>query len=95
MLKFWCQEAKNVFSETIFFKRFIYLFEREKRDRVCVRAGGWIEGERESLADYLLSMEPATGLDPNTLRLEPEPKSRVGHLTNRATQVPHSETISK
>ena len=49
----------------------------------------WREGEREreSQADSLLSLEPQAGLDPRTLRSRPEPKSRVGYLTDSATQV--------
>ena len=36
---------------------------------------------RESKADSVLSVEPDMGLDPPTLKLGPEPKSRVQHFT--------------
>jgi len=44
--------------------------------------GGGAEGERESQADSPLSSEPDTGLDPITLRSEPEPKPRGRHPTD-------------
>ena len=48
------------------------------------------ERERESWAYSLLSGEPNdVRLDPMTLRLWPEPKSRIWHLTHWATQAPH------
>ena len=47
------------------------------------------EGEGESQADSTLSVEPIVGLDLMTLRSRPEPKSRVGCLTDLATQAPH------
>lgn len=37
----------------------------------------------------MLRMEPEAGLGLTTLRSKPEPKSRVGQLTDQATQVPH------
>ena len=37
----------------------------------------------------MLSMEPGLGLDLTTLRSWPEPKSRVGCSTNKATHVPY------
>ena len=40
------------------------------------------EGERESQAGSTLSVESNVGFDLTTMRLWPEPKSRVGHLTN-------------
>ena len=55
----------------------IYLRERER-----ARARGRAEGEGENpQADSLLSVEPDR-LDPTTLRSPPEPKPRVGRLTN-------------
>ena len=46
-------------------------------------AGGGTDREGENLqAHSALSMEPKAGLDPMTLRSLPEPKSRVGDLTN-------------
>ena len=51
-------------SEFFFFNDlFTYLRERERE-----RFKGGREGERESQADSLLSMEPHVGLDPTTLR---------------------------
>jgi len=43
------------------------------------------ERERESQAD---AIQPNAGLDPTTMRSRPEPKPRVGHLTDCTTQVP-------
>ena len=51
----------------LFFKDFIYLFDREReRERETARsqAGGGAEAEGE--ADYLLSREPDAGLHPKT-----------------------------
>jgi len=54
---------------------FIYYFR--KRDRAHAHANWWgevlrglggAEGERESQADPVLSMEPDAGLDPRSLR---------------------------
>ena len=46
--------------------------------------GGEVEekGERDSQTDFLLSMEPDLGLDPRTIRSQPEPKSKFSHLTD-------------
>ena len=44
--------------------------------------------ERESQADATVSMEPIVELFTTTLRPQPEPKARIGHLTSCATQVP-------
>lgn len=46
------------------------------------------EGERESQADFMPSAEPNMRLDPTTLRSWPEPKSRVGCLTERHLGAP-------
>ena len=45
-------------------------------------------GERKSQAGFTPSMEPEAGFSLMTVRSCPEPKSRVGHLTDRATQAP-------
>ena len=50
-----------------FFKKIIYLFERE-RVSMSKRVGT----EREAEADSLLSTEPNEGLDLRTLRSQPE-----------------------
>lgn len=43
----------------------------------------------ESQADSMLIAEPDTGLSLETLRTRPEPESKVGHLTDGASQEPH------
>ena len=58
--------------------------ERE-RDRERQRE---TERERESQVGSTLIMEPNMGLNLTTVRSWPEPKSRVGHSTDWATQVP-------
>ena len=65
---------------------FLYSWERDRvwageehRER---------EGERESQAGSTLSAEPDTGLNLTTVKSWPELKSRVGHSTDWATQVP-------
>lgn len=55
-----------------------------------MRAVGEEKEQRESQADSPLSMEPDMGVDLGTLRSQPEPKPKVGHPTNLATQ----QTIS-
>ena len=49
----------------------------------------------ESEANSTLSTKLDTGFDPATLRSEPELKTRVGLLTNGATQVLHDSFDSK
>ena len=52
--------------------------------------GEW--GHRESQADSPLTMDPSAGLDPTTLRSQPEWKAvitaRVGRSTDYANQAP-------
>ena len=43
---------------------------------------------KESQVDSKLSMQPDAGLDLTILKSGPKPKTRVGHLTDCATQVP-------
>eukprot|EP00071_Canis_lupus_P046042 XP_022279599.1 centrosomal protein of 131 kDa [Canis lupus familiaris] len=74
-------------SSFFFFLRFIYL-----RERACKQTHKW-EGGRErrgrgSQAGSLQSVEPNPGRDPTTLRSLPDPKPRVGRLTDRATRRP-------
>ena len=71
-----------------FFKiLFIYLFMRD-------RERGYEQGEGQKEKDKILKKtpplcaEPHLDLDSTTLRSCPEPKSRVGHLTNCSTQTP-------
>ena len=70
-----------------YFFKFIY-FERErKRERAGKGQGG--KREREAQAGSALSPQsPICGSNSRTVRSWPEPKPRVGHLTNWATQVP-------
>ena len=49
------------------------------------------EGKRASQADSTPSTESHLGFNLTSLRSWHEPKSRVRHLTNWATQVPHSK----
>ena len=42
----------------------------------------------------MLSMEPDMGLNSMTMRSQPEPKSRVRHLTNQTTQAPQYSITS-
>ena len=87
------QRFRNIFTSRLctifivlhgFFLR-LYLFKENPR----VQVGRGVRGrERESQADFLLSMEPSAGLDLNTLRSWPERESRVGHSIDWATQVP-------
>jgi len=59
----WMQTFKV--DPTFFFKRFIYLLEKQsKREREAQVGGGTEgEGERETQADCPLSTEPDSGLD--------------------------------
>ena len=52
------------------------------------------EGERESQTGSTFSAEPDVRLNLTTMRSCPEPKSRVGHLTDWVTQAP-TGTYSK
>lgn len=77
-----------------FLKDFIYSFERVHEQG----AGRGRRGEGGLQADSVLSIEPDMGLDLPTLRLQPEQKSRVGHLrhlTNRVTQAPLTTSYFK
>ena len=67
----------------------IYLF-------ICGSGGGGErqkERDRETQADSALSAEPHVGLHFTILRSWPEPKSRGGHLTDCATQVPQKSVV--
>lgn len=68
-----------------FFKRLIYLlFERDRESKHAVGK----EGQRErSPSRFPLNTDPDMGLNPITLGSQPDLKSRVGHVTNLATQV--------
>ena len=73
------------FCQFFFLKDFIYLLREQ--ERAWVRGRGRRETEGEFHADSVLSVE-ADGFNPTILRSLRELKSRVGHLTNWATQVP-------
>ena len=70
---------------------FLSLFIYFERERASTWAGeGQRERERESQAGSLLSAQSLMpGLNSRTARSWAEPKSRVGCLTNWATQAPH------
>ena len=76
-------------SYPFFLKVFIWFYcTLRKRERMS-EGGSEEEGERESQADSLLSMELAAKLDLMTLRSLPEQKPRVRHWTNWATEASH------
>ena len=50
----------------IVFKKILFILFREREERG--RAGGAVEGERESQVDPLPSVEPGAGIDLKTLR---------------------------
>jgi len=61
---------------------------------MCVHRHTWTrEGERESQAGSAFRAEPDVGLNLMTVRSWPELKSRVGGLTNWATQAPQHSII--
>ena len=72
------------FLASVFIYSFFKIFYLFIRERVSEQGGRG----KEYQADFLLRMEPPTDLDPTTLRSWPELKSRVGCLTNWATQMP-------
>ena len=51
------------------------------------------EGEKESPADSMLSIEPDAGLDSTILRSWPEPKSRVEAHPAEPTKLPDRTTV--
>jgi len=67
---------------------FVHSFERERERAPEIARVGVEEGQgraRESpKRTSAESMAPAMGLDPTILRSQPEPKPRVGGLTNSA-----------
>ena len=63
----------------------VYLFLRGASEQ----GRGRERGERESQAGYVLTVQsPTWGLNSRTGRSRPEPKSRVGHVSDGATRVP-------
>ena len=59
---------------------------------ICAYNRAWAHrGGAESPKQTLLNAEPDAGLDYTTLRSLPEPKPRVWHLNNSATQAPQKE----
>ena len=73
---------KTKLAQTVVFFLKIYLFQRErKRHSMCVvpsRGDWWRERERESQAEFPLSVKPNPGLNLTTLRSWPELKSGAG-----------------
>lgn len=59
-----------------------YIIYLRKREKESAHAQGGAEGKGDSHADSVLSSELDAGLSPRTLRLRPEPKPRVGHLSD-------------
>ena len=71
----------RIYIYVCIFLRFYLFWERE--------VWTWGEVEQESQGICPLNMDPNVGFSLKTPRSWPEPKSRVGCLTNWATQVPH------
>ena len=89
-----CALSPSLPPSPLFKISFIYW----KRGRVCTcKNRGGTEGEekRESPAGSTLNAEPPLGLNPTTLRTWPEPKPRVGHSTDWATQAPLPGSLFK
>ena len=84
---------KNLNEDYInnYFYLLMYFYFRE-RAHVCASEGeGQRRKERENLKQAALSVEPFISLDLRSLRSWPKGKSRVGYLTNWATQMPLDE----
>ena len=64
------------------------LFERESKSTHTGELGRGRGRGTERVLGSTPSLEPDSGLDLTTVRSRPEPKSRVGYLTDRATQAP-------
>lgn len=68
-----------------FFQIYWFIWERAQQGK------GQVKGQKErewEIQDYELSAEPDAGLELTTLKSWHEPKPRVRHLTDCATQVP-------
>ena len=63
---------------------FLFIFERKRDTQNLEQAPG----------SELSAQSPTLALNSQTVRSRPEPKSRVGHLTTEATQVPQVRTCS-
>ena len=68
-------DSKSLLLFGAFFSLKTYLFTGVRGENA--RKEGQRERERELEADSGLNAEPDTGLDPRTLRSQPEPKPRV------------------
>jgi len=84
--------SKSQFPYFFFFFNF-YLFIYWGGAAHGSQGGGQGEGDKISRRLHT-EQEPKAGWDLTTLRSRPEPKPRVSHLTNRATQAPHIFLIS-
>ena len=67
-----------------------FLKDLRESTRAVVYSGGNRKKGEERLKQTAQSMETDALLDLRTLRSQPEVKRRVHHLTNCATQAPHS-----
>ena len=57
--------------------KILFIYFESQRDPVTMCIGVRAEGEKESQADSMQSVEPDAGLHLTILRSQPEPKSRV------------------
>ena len=87
------EKNRNLKNRPAKYSQKFFLRERES-EWVHAHGGGQCcrgrRGEKILIRLHTVSMEPEVGLDLTTMRSWPEPKSRVGHLTDWATQVPQS-----
>lgn len=82
------QRLFSLIFKNLYVCMYVCLFWERKSERVCTSEQGRGRergGERQSQASSAPSVQ---GSDSWTVRWPPEPKSRVGHLTNQATQGP-------
>ena len=77
------RHIQSITLSAVYKKAILFLFKDFIGGRV-------VERETDSPEDSMLSTEPYMRLYPTTLRWWPEPKPRIGHLTDWATQVPGS-----
>ena len=79
----------HCFSSVLHFLSLFMYFERERETQSIWVGEGQREGGRESQAGYMLPAQSTMWVSNAwTVRSWPEPRSRAGHLTDRATQAP-------
>ena len=78
---------RNVYSSP-FFKIYLFISERERREREHVSGERGTGKGKESQSNTPLSTEPDVGLNLMIRRSWPEPKSRIRRSTDWTTQVP-------